>query len=165
MIILAIDSAANRSGWAVVGHGNPKETIYRYGRVGRMAGPEMLQFLKDREGVDFVMIEGPFMGTNVRTHEMLSRWVGRWETCCEIVGLPHRVVTAQTWQIGVLKGLIKNNSPREVRKLAAQKWVEWTFGICVGEDEADAVGLATWALRQARMKARARTLRPTTAEP
>jgi hypothetical protein len=40
-------------------------------------------------------------------------------------------------------------SKREQRKRAALIWVRATFGVTLGEDACDAVGIAVWAARKA----------------
>jgi hypothetical protein len=47
----------------------------------------------------------------------------------------------------MLSGLISTRAPRAARKAAAQLWVRRNFGAELGEDEADAAVMATWALR------------------
>jgi hypothetical protein len=45
---------------------------------------------------------------------------------------------------------------RAERKAAALLWAKRVFGVSVSEDEADALGLAFYALRKARLTARPR---------
>ena len=58
-------------------------------------------------------------------------------------------VTATVWQLEILSALIDHRSDRATRKLAARQCARATFGVELSEDEADAAGIATWALRRA----------------
>jgi len=75
---------------------------------------------------------------------LLGRWLQEWERR----GVPTVTVLASTWQIALLAGLIDRRSDRAARKAAAQRWALATYGAELGQDEADAAGIAAWGLRQ-----------------
>jgi Holliday junction resolvasome RuvABC endonuclease subunit len=154
LLVLGLDSAPNTTGWAIVERDGPREKVVMFGRIGRVAGPVMRAFLLGKQDVTLVAIEEPYLGLNPKTHAMLCRWAGRWEMACELAGLRHRLVRASIWQQGILAGLIHRRSPRVACKLAAQRWVELTFGLITSEDEADAIAMATWQIRQLALKQR-----------
>jgi hypothetical protein len=105
--------------------------------------------------VDVVAIEDCYLDQNVDTVKILSRLVGRWQQAFEALGLETHLVLADTWQRGILTGLMGPRSNREARKRAAAVWARATFGTVLEADEADAAGLATWELRQRRFAMRA----------
>lgn len=152
MIVLAIDSAFTRTGWALMERDGRKERLIGHGLLeacdadvvnefaGRMATGPL--------SINVVAVEDAYLGENVDTLKALSRLVGRWQQSFEVLGLKTRLVMADVWQKGILMGLITGKTEREGRKRAAQIWAQATFGEALHTDEADAVGLGAWVLRQ-----------------
>jgi hypothetical protein len=158
VIVLGIDSA-ELTGFAVVTSGpGGRETLLRHGVFKIRAAADVEVAVVDLVGgtlPDLVAIEAPFIGQNVTTGLTLATLLGRWLQALEIRGVPTTTVTANVWQIGILTGLITQRSRRAERKAAACGWSKATFGVALSEDEADAAGIATWALRHARLAQRA----------
>jgi Holliday junction resolvasome RuvABC endonuclease subunit len=152
VLVLGIDSAFVRTGWALLEREGLQERLIAHGLLeacdadvvnefaGRMAtGPRT---------INLVVIEDAYLGENVDTLKSLSRLVGRWQQAFEALGLKTRLVMADVWQRGLLTGLITAKTERDGRKKAAQLWAQATFGEALHTDEADAVGLGVWVLRQ-----------------
>jgi Holliday junction resolvasome RuvABC endonuclease subunit len=151
-IVLGIDSAFARTGWALVERDGAKERLIAHGILDAVDYEVVSEFAgKMATGaltIDVVVIEDAYLGVNVDTLKALSRLVGRWQQAFEVLGLSTRLVMADVWQRGVLKGLMSTSTAREGRKRAAQIWAKATFAEALGEDEADAVGIATFEIRQ-----------------
>ena len=93
-----------------------------------------------------VAIEEPFVRVNPATGLYLARLLGRWLQAFERRGLPTATVLASTWQPVVLGTRITTRTPSAMRKAAAVAWARERFGVDLPEDEADAAGIAAWAL-------------------
>ncbi|HJX54591.1 MAG TPA: hypothetical protein VJ801_17625 [Polyangia bacterium] len=159
VIALGID-CATRTGWALVESARGRERLLECG-VLDLARPDAwnpvawlaLHCRAPKPAPDVVAIELPWMGKNAHTLEVLARLCGRFEQAFEAQGCPVVLVRAKTWQTAILTGLITTTSKREQCKRAARTWCKATFGVDLDEDRADAVGIATWALRTARARA------------
>lgn len=151
-IVLGIDSAFHRCGWALVERDGTRERLIVYGVLRAVDADVVSEFAGKMATagptIDVVVIEDAYLDKNVDTLKALSRLVGRWQQAFEGLGLDTRLVMADVWQRGTLTGLITGKSVRETRKAAAVMWARATFGVVLGEDAADAAGLATWELRQ-----------------
>jgi len=158
-LVLGIDSAPRRTGWALVERDGRQERLVAYGALTAVDADVVTEFsgqvVHRCPSIDVVAIEDAYYGENVGTTKALSRLVGRWQQAFEGLGLETKLVMADVWQRGILTGLITPKSGREARKAAAAIWVRSTFGTALGADEADAAGLATWELRQRRFAQRA----------
>lgn len=158
MIVIGLDSAEH-TGFAVVESTGPRERLVQHGtfRVRRAGDVEQAVAALAPLRPDLVAIEGVYVAANAATALTLAILLGRWLQAWERRGIECTTVTAATWQPAILSGLIGQRSPREDRKRAAVIWASGTFGgVTLPEDEADAAGIATWAARQALMKARER---------
>lgn len=151
-MILGLDSAPRRTGWALVDRVGSRERLVAYGVVGNCDAAVVHKFAADvttkaTAPLALVAIEDCYLEKNVDTLKKLARLTGRWQQEFETRGLSTSLVMADVWQRGILRGLITDGAPRAARKAAAQKWVNWTHKVAVAPDEADAICLATWALR------------------
>jgi Holliday junction resolvasome RuvABC endonuclease subunit len=82
----------------------------------------------------------------------LATLCGRWLQAFESRGFTCVTIPASMWQPALLTGLMPSRAKRPQRKLAAQAWCLATFGIEATEDEADAVAIAAYTLRNATRK-------------
>ncbi len=150
-MILGLDSAPRRTGWALVQRNGSREELVAYGVIVTCDPATVHKFANDvmvgPKRIERVAIEDCYLEKNVDTLKKLARLTGRWQQEFETRGLLTELVMADVWQRGVLRGLIASSSPRAARKAAAQKWVKWTYTMSVEPDEADAICLATWMLR------------------
>lgn len=164
MIVVGIDSAT-RSGVATVhGERTGDVRLLHHGTFNGTRASSVqnvtasLSHLADfcsRGPVDhLVVIEEPYLDKNPRTAMLLARITGRWLQALETAGHPVELVQPSTWQQGLLAGLITPRSPRAQRKEAARRYVKAEFGVDVSEDEADAICIATWRLKQWRIESR-----------
>jgi Holliday junction resolvasome RuvABC endonuclease subunit len=157
IIVLGIDSAISKCGWAVVERDGGHERLVAHGVLVAVDGEVVGDFagrMAHGQRIDVVVIEDAYLDTNVDTVKKLSRLVGRWQQAFETLGLETTLVMGSVWQRQILSGLIGLTSPREARKKAAKLWARATFHEALGEDEADAAGLATWGARQRSFAAR-----------
>jgi Holliday junction resolvasome RuvABC endonuclease subunit len=152
LIVLGVDSAFTRTGWALLERDGPKERLIAHGLLeacdAEVVGGFAHRMATGQLAINVVVIEDAYLDKNVDTVKSLSRLVGRWQQAFEVLGLRTRLVMADVWQRGLLTGLITGKTEREGRKRAAQIWAKATFGEALHTDEADAVGLAVWQLRQ-----------------
>ena len=159
MIVLGVDSAFSRTGWALVEREDRRERLIAHGILEACDADVVSEFAgKMATGpltIHTVVIEDAYLAENVDTLKALCRLVGRWQQAFEVLGLRTRLVMADVWQRGILLGLIGARSEREERKRAAQLWAKATFGEVLHSDEADAAGIATWQIRQRAFAARA----------
>ncbi len=166
MRVLFLD-AATRTGWAVVEGDARTQQLVNYGAVDATAeGLKAIvdglhiEFLNDR-GPELCVVEEPFLDKNVRSLKVLAYTVGRWLQELERSGFRTSLVTADTWQLGLLTGLITPASPRKDRKAAAKRMVRILYGgLECSEDEADAICGATWAVRQGSVLLKAHPTEP-----
>lgn len=152
-MILAIDSAPNRTGWALVDRPGPREEIVAYGALDTVNGKVVRDFIAQVFGpttrpITSVAIEDAYLDKNPQTLKSLSQLVGRWMQEIDRFDVPIRLVMADVWQRQILTGFITNDSPRAARKRAAKLWVKAVFGIEVDENEADAICMGVWATRR-----------------
>lgn len=161
MLVAGLD-AATRTGFAVVEAGKGKPRVLGRGVVDASWG-ELRRVLADvlvPLQVTLAIIEVPYMGDNPHTAIAIGRIVGRWEQEVERAGIRVELARAQQWQSGILSGLIGSGSVRAQRKKAAKLWVRQFYGIEVAsEDEADAIGIATWGAQRAVVTGGVRTSR------
>ena len=146
---------AGRAGWAIVQADGGHESVLEHGIVSPGEPPICQQIehvVGHARGVDVVVLERPYLDRNVATMEVLARLLGAWEHACACRGLDVVLVRASEWQSAILRGLINQASKRAQRKKAARMWVTATFGLDCGEDESDAIAMATWCLRTARSR-------------
>ena len=106
---------------------------------------------------DIVAIEEPFAHRRSPIAGMtLARLLGRWLQAFELAGLGTVSIPASMWQTGTLPGFTpRMKSPQ--RKAAAVALVRNLFGVDVGPDEADAIGLALFTLRHGRVEVELRS--------
>lgn len=155
MIVVGIDSA-ELSGLAVVARppgGREQLMLSKTARIRTAA--DIDQVVAELRGFapDVVAVEEAFVATypggNVHTGLALAVLQGRWQQAWESAGYPTVTVPPGMWRRGVLSGLLGSRARRAELKAAAQTWVRATFRAEVGEDEADAIALATFTLRNA----------------
>lgn len=150
MIAVGIDCATT-TGWAIVERVAGRETLKGHGLLNLKRpdpwNPVAWLALQSRPlggpGPDVVAIELPWLGKNPHTLEVLARYCGRFEQA--FAGVPTRLVSASEWQSKILGRF--GGKKREGLKRAAVLWAKGSFGVEVSEDEADAIGLAVFALR------------------
>ncbi len=105
-----------------------------------------------------LVIEQP-MSEHPQALKVIERIVGRWQQVAETLWFHHdpdlHLVRPNVWQAAILKGLYRGGSgsrkareaARASRKAAAVQYVGIAFQKGVSEDEADAICLASYALR------------------
>jgi hypothetical protein len=150
-MVLAIDSALTRTGWALVERQGPRDVLHAVGAlnvVGHRRVQDLVARVAAHGGVGLVAIEDAYFGKNVAVIKKLSRLVGCWQQEFWRAGIPTRLVMANAWQLGLLSGLITNKSSRDERKLAARQYVMSVFKRELGFDECDAACMGTWVSRQ-----------------
>jgi Holliday junction resolvasome RuvABC endonuclease subunit len=153
-IILGLDSAT-RTGWALV----QGEKLLEHGVVNgadRKRQDLLAVYVCGKARPDLVVIEDNYFGKHVDVVKVLSRIVGAWELCFAVRGVDTELLMASTWQRELLTGLISNGSKSDHRKKACALWVKQTYGVRVSEDEADAIGIATWVARRESYAAKVR---------
>lgn len=151
MIVLGIDSA-ELTGIAVVARlPGQRETLVRRATIPVRSAVDVGAAVAELASAapDLVAIEAPFVRLNPATGLALATLLGRWLQEWERRGVRTTTVLASTWQSALLTGLIDRRSDRATRKAAAQRWARATFGVELPEDEADAAGIASWAIRRA----------------
>jgi hypothetical protein len=155
--VLGLD-VANSTGYALVA-GDPggTERLLRCGVMDARHGGDVARGVGAlaRLQPDLVAVETPYVGRSAGAALDLATLVGRWLQGWEMRTYPTVTVTASIWQLEILSGLLNQRSKRATRKQAARQWARATFGVELGEDEADAAGIATWALRRALLAQRA----------
>lgn len=160
MIVLGLDSAA-RTGYAVVERLNGSERLLERGVLDLRDQETLATRIDDfahkmagRFEIDVVAIEDNYLDTNedkanVVTLKSLARMVGRWCQAFESRGITTVLANPQKWAVGVLRGVLMGpTSDRKTRKKACGIWVRATFKVQPEENEADAIGIATYEARQ-----------------
>lgn len=158
MISLGIDCATH-SGWAVVDDSNGKEEIVDTGLIDFSKIEEtpwrgarsIIDVWGNREGPDVIAIELPWLGKNVATTIKLACFCGMFmQEMGRAWLVKPMLIGANEWQTK----LLGTQGKRDRRKKAAIEWVRLYFGQTLPEDEADAVCIATYALRLHKIKTR-----------
>lgn len=157
MIVLGLDAAAT-TGYALVEVPQAgRERLIEAGKI-IVRGPyDVHSFLTTHyRGISLVAIEDPYLAQhgNVATLKSLCRIAAWWEMAYTLQPVPCKLMMADRWQMGLLRGLIKPGSPRVARKRAAWTWVKAWLKIELSEDACDAACLAVWAGRQRRITGR-----------
>lgn len=150
-VLLAIDQAANASGWALFKGSKLEKYGMIYPTPTTAKGGERLaslwrQFdeLISNAAPDIVVIEAPLGGVedgsgpaqNWRTMAVLFEVFGMLTTLIELKGLPCAVVAASAWQNTC--SIFKRD--RASRKAGARNFVEKTYGLTqVEQDVCDAI--------------------------
>lgn len=149
MITLGVD-AAGSSGWAIVDTSAGRPRLVSYG-VCRAQHDHIIDVVETAfaHHVEVAAVEWPYVDKSPAVAIKLGVIVGRWAQELDRVRIPWKGHNAQSWQAGLLAGLIGAASPRDQRKAAAARWVKAEFGVIVTGDEADAIGLATWRAKHA----------------
>jgi hypothetical protein len=154
LVVLGIEAAFKRTGWALVERDGPRERLIAHGNLDAVNHEVVSEFAgrmaMGKLTVDVAVIEDAHAGEKVDTLKALCRLVGRWQQAFEVLGIETRLLMADVWQKGLLTGLINSGTEREVRRRAAQLWAKATFGEALGTDAADAAGLATFEIRRRR---------------
>lgn len=152
--VLGLDAATN-TGWGVVSCDEGEPRLLSYGVIGT-AWEQIRDLIEQLAPMPIVhaAIETPYVDRDPSVTIKLARIAGRFEQECERHAIPVQLANARTWQVALLQGLITPQSPRVVRKRAAQRWVESVYRVRVREDEADAICLATWAAKTRAFKGR-----------
>lgn len=158
--MLGID-AATSSGWGVIDTSKGRRGLLSFGAINAKDAHAIIEVVESALalGVADAAIETPYVTpdpkrANPDTAIKLGVIVGRWVQELDRAGIPCTWCKAVTWQQGLLAGLIRGSSPREVRKRAAKTYVRAEFGIDVEEDPADAICVAIWRGRHARIEER-----------
>jgi Holliday junction resolvasome RuvABC endonuclease subunit len=150
MIVLGLDSAT-RTGFAVVRVEGGREELLEHGVIDGRDADEIDDFahrIAQTYSPDVAAIEDNYLDKDPSALKTLSRIVGRWQQALETRGVETRLVLAQVWQSGLLRGL-GGAGDRKGRKKAAALWVLGAFRIKdVSPDETDAICMATWEARR-----------------
>lgn len=160
MIVLGLDSAITKTGWALVERDGGKETLIQHGFLTDVDGDVVSEFAgrvhASNVAVDMVVVEDLYFAKDANMVKKLARLTGRWQQAFEVLGFSTKLVMASAWQKSLLSGLMNaGSSDRNARKKACQLWVKATFGAELPVDEADAVGLAVYELRRSAFTKRA----------
>lgn len=147
--VLGLDSA-ERTGFALIERAGGRERLVRYGVLRIQGAGDVERAVNELalESPDLVAIEAPFVRANAATGLTLATLLGRWLQAWERLGTPTTTVLASGWRPVILAGLCDRRSDRATCKRAARTWAKASFGVELDEDEADATGIAAWALRR-----------------
>jgi Holliday junction resolvasome RuvABC endonuclease subunit len=156
VIVVGIDSALEKTGYAILeGESGGRARLVTSGIVCARTGADVAATVLElaAAGPDLIAIERPFVksaerGGNPATGLGLAVLLGRWLQAFEAVKIRTATVLASSWQPSVLA--IDRWTPRAARKAAAVRWARAALGVELSEDEADAGGIAAWALGRAR---------------
>lgn len=155
MTCVGIDSAEH-SGLAVVARpprGREQLIHSSVATVSTAADVERIAAELAAHAPDVVAIEEPFIHpAHPHAGLVLARLCGRWLQCFEARGFTCVTIPACLWQPALLAGLMPHHARRPQRKAASQAWVRATFGITAAEDQADAIAMAAYVLRNASWK-------------
>ena len=156
MKIVAIDQSTSTSAFSVFDNGefvrcgliksNPKEK----NTIDRMIYMHnIIRELIETENPDWVAIEGVQMQANSRVYSTLSQLQGMLFTLFYNLNVAFSVVAVPEWKAAFG---IKGVKGRPAQKALAIKIVKDRYGIDVTEDEAEAIGIATWCLQNIKVK-------------
>lgn len=98
-------------------------------------------------GADLVVIESVYCGANVKTAIDLAVLRGRLVQELDRARLEWTLCAPSTWRKATTKPAPKLK--RKALKALSVAWVASTYGVNVGNDVADAVGLAAWGASHA----------------
>ena len=153
-MVLGLDSA-ELTGFAVVELEGGREVLKRYGTVHARSAAEVSAAVADLVvgPLDVVAVEEAFIHPK-QPHAglALSRLLGRWLQELETRGLATVTVPASMWQTAILPGVTYRSKSAE-RKRAAVRFAGERFGVVATEDEADAIAMACWVVRNATRRA------------
>lgn len=146
--ILALDQSTKCTGWSVV---REDGTIENYGKID--ADPKanvidriIFMYRKIGELIDiqkpsFVVFEGTQYQNNAGAFGSLSRLQGTIIALAEDRKLGFFIIEPTAWKAFCkIKG-----AKRDVQKENTKIFVAEKYGLIVTEDEADSIGIATWA--------------------
>lgn len=147
MNILALDQSTKNTGWCLISGGK----ILKYGLLTvdetlpiLLRLQKMFYVIKKliREiDPDFVVFEGTQYQNNAGTFMNLSRLQGLIMSILFLKNIGFFAVEPTAW-----KAYCKiSGRKREEQKINTKKFVADKYGLIVSEDEADAIGIATWA--------------------
>lgn len=153
MKVLGID-AATKTGWGIVQRPDGRaEELVGHGVI-KPRDPDVIdefvtEIFEQHPDLDAVYIERPYMLRNPGTTIMLSMLVGAFRFAFSR-RVPVTLTPPSEWQHSVLAGLLptKGRVTNKHTKPAAKLWVKMRFGIDVTEDEADAICVSFYGLRQ-----------------
>lgn len=152
MIVIGIDAAIVKTGIGVVdGDAFVASSLVRGTKASGIALEA--KALNARHVARLAAIELPYHGQNADTTIKLSMAVGQWKQALEWEGISVVLYRAGEWQRSVLG--VSPRAKRKERKAAAVTWAMRVLGVKVCEDEADALGLAFYAARMAKLRPRA----------
>jgi hypothetical protein len=157
VIVAAVDSAAS-PGIAIVERAAVgAERLISYGLrpLGNAADVERLAVELAATRPDVTAIEQPFLHVGSAVGLNLAVLHGRLLQAFERRGLPTVAVPTDEWQqSGLLPGIHRGSRGVD-RKRASRAFAMTAFGVLVGENEGDAIALATWVARSPRARRRA----------
>lgn len=154
MIVVGIDSAET-SGLAVVVRDGAGERLLFHGSTQIRTAADVAAVVDQLAAYapDLVAVEEPFVHpAQPLAGLVLARLCGRWLQALEGRGLATVTVPASMWQTRVLPGITSRSRSPE-RKAAAVALAQQRFGVQVTEDEADAIALALYVVRNATRRA------------
>lgn len=159
MRVAAIDSAPELSGLAVLGRDpGGRERLLHHRAAPALTCDDVDLVVAEllSYAPDLVALEDAFFSPKEPSAGLvLARLLGRWMQVFETRGLTCVCIPAPMWRRGVLRGLLRPRAPRDECKRAAVTWARASFGVEVTHDEADAIGLGAYVLRNAIVRARA----------
>jgi len=146
--ILALDQSTKNTGWCII----TKDSIEDYGLITVNPDSPMLIRLKEmfmkirnlieKTNPDFVVFEGTQYQNNAGVFMNLSKLHGLIMSILFLREIGFFIVEPTCW-----KAFCKiAGKKREQQKANTKKYVAETYGLIVSEDEADAIGIATWAI-------------------
>lgn len=146
--ILALDQASKNTGWCLIN----KDGVEGYGLISVEGDTAPLLRLKNmffkiydlikETNPSFVVFEGTQYQNNAGTFSVLSKLQGLIMAILFLKNIGFFIVEPTCW-----KAFCKiTGRRREEQKLNTKKFVADKYGLILSEDEADAVGIATWAI-------------------
>lgn len=146
--ILSLDQSTKLTGWCLMKNNkydssgvlpvdDKEETIERM----QLMYKEIVQLIK-RVKPDMVLFEDTQFQRNYASFRTLSQLQGIIMAYLFELDLPFYIVPSTAWKSCChIKG-----KKREEQKMNTQKYIKETYGLDVSEDEADAIGIATYGI-------------------
>lgn len=143
MKILALDQSTISSGYSIW---NEKGTLLKSGVIKAKDIKEMyfslLELIKEIKPKKVIIEDIYYSPKTVNNFKPLARLQGLIMSICYQKKIDIIIITANEWKkaFGIKQGKTKRNEQKQECKLI----VEEKFGIKVGTDESDAIGIGSW---------------------
>lgn len=153
--ILALDQSTRITGWSVI----TNKGIKTHGKlvVKDTNAPIHIRFeemfhlienLIDKQKPDFVVFEGTQYQNNAGAFGSLSKLQGLIMALLFLRNIGYFIVEPTCWKAHChIEGRRREQQKSNTKKFVAEK-----YGLIVSEDEADAIGIATWAINNIKEK-------------